>query len=706
MPVSTPAATRLREWIGHNAAILCWMAAAVTLTLVTIKSAPEGYRQSAAMMDFSVDERAEMIARLESLHLSPTNLAQFESVTKVVSVAVTLSIGWLLIRSRSRSGFVTYLAFWAVASGQAMFPPSIPDYLPGQPVAQTIARLATTLAIGGLLSLPLVFPDGRFVPRWTILPAAYAFYGVGSFAFDVNIDPVPRGGGIPEAVLTVGLIGAIIYSVVYRYRRVSNPLQRQQTRLASFGLVIGVFGFFLGDAFMRNIDSTVFGVVSLIGFLLLMPILTTMPLITIAIAVLKHNLFDMDVVISKTIIGVVMTMAITGTYIGIVVGIGSLLATESNLLLSLLATVLVAVGFQPLRQQVQRFTNRVLFGDRDDPYVVLSRVGQQIGGSTSAGELLPHIVRSTAEALRLPYVALLLERSGEQVMVASTGASLGPNLRMPVTYQGQMIGSLEVSPRSRGEVFSTEDRRLLEDLARQFGVAAHSVGLAEDLQRSREQIVASREEERRRLRREIHDGLGAQLAALIMQAGSAKTKLQTDPELADQELESLRGELRAAVTEVRRLVQGLRPPALDELGLIGALEARLSHFDRSGLDDDAPPLRIVFENGDDLRGLSAATEVAAYRIVDEAITNIVRHAGATEARVAIHLRGDTLAIDVTDDGIGIKEEEISSNGIGLQTMRERALELGGRCRIVSNAPGNGTTVSVLLPLHPMLYETA
>ena len=180
-----------------------------------------------------------------------------------------------------------------------------------------------------------------------------------------------------------------------------------------------------------------------------------------------------------------MTMAITGTYIGIVVGIGSLLATESNLLLSLLATVLVAVGFQPLRQQVQRFTNRVLFGDRDDPYVVLSRVGQQIGGSTSAGELLPHIVRSTAEALRLPYVALLLERSGEQVMVASTGASLGPNLRMPVTYQGQMIGSLEVSPRSRGEVFDTEDRRLLEDLARQFGVAAHSVGLAEDLQRSR-----------------------------------------------------------------------------------------------------------------------------------------------------------------------------------------------------------------------------
>ena len=471
-------------------------------------------------------------------------------------------------------------------------------------------------------------------------------------------------------------------------------------------MIIGVLGFFLGDALLRNIDSTPVGAVSLIGFLVVMPTLTFAPLIAITIAVLKDNLFEMDVVLSKTIIGLVMTLAITGIYVGIVVGIGSLVATGSNLILSLFATVLVAVAFQPLLQRVKRFTNRLLFGDRDDPYVVLSRVGQQIGSAVNASELLPQVVRSTAEALRLPYVALLLERSGEQVMVASTGISLGQNLRLPVTYQGQMIGSLEVSPRSQGEVFSNEDRRLLEDLARQVGVAAHSVGLAEDLQRSREQIVTSREEERRRLRREIHDGLGAQLAALIMQAGSARTKLQSDPELADQELEALRGELRSAIAEVRRLVQGLRPPALDELGLVGALEARLSHFDRSGLDDDALPLRIAFENGDDLSGLSAATEVAAYRIVDEAITNIVKHAQATEARVAIHLREANLSIEIVDNGIGISEEDATSNGIGLHTMRERAFELGGRCQIGPSPGRIGTRVSVLIPVQPLLPQPA
>jgi signal transduction histidine kinase len=297
-------------------------------------------------------------------------------------------------------------------------------------------------------------------------------------------------------------------------------------------------------------------------------------------------------------------------------------------------------------------------------------------------------------ALRLPYAALFLERAEGPELVAASGVASASTLRLPLTYQGQPVGALEVATRVPGEVFSPADRRLLEDLARHVGVAARTVSLAAELQHSRERIVTSREEERRRLRRDLHDGLGAQLAALIMEAGTARRLVRTDADAAERAILDLREELRSAVAEVRRLVLGLRPPALDELGLVGALRARLARLDQE--DGDDPPLRVRFDADDRLPPLHAATEVAAFRIVEEAVTNVIRHARASIVTVTLALEGDALRVTIEDDGVGLPAT-LTGTGLGLQSMRERATELGGTCVVSEGVDGRGTRVRVMLP---------
>jgi signal transduction histidine kinase len=234
------------------------------------------------------------------------------------------------------------------------------------------------------------------------------------------------------------------------------------------------------------------------------------------------------------------------------------------------------------------------------------------------------------------------------------------------------------------------DRRLLEGLARQAGVAAYAVRLTTDLQRSRERLVAAREEERRRLRRDLHDGLGAQLAGLNVQAGSLRRLIPHDPAAADELVVELREELRGAIADIRRLVYDLRPPALDDLGLVGALR-RLA--ERYGLEGQQP--QVLVEAPEDLPRLPAAVEVAVYRITQEALTNVVRHAQAKRCIVRLAVMKEDVALDILDDGVGIPAEPTA--GVGLSSMRERAAELGGSC-VVESVPKGGTRVLVCLPL--------
>lgn len=698
-----PPLPNVRTWPLRHWPVTLWLTAAVITNAVSIRLAPETFRRSMRLADFPEGDRPVVRHALARLHLSTAHLAWFSIVTGVVATAITLAIAWLLIRHSPRSAFTSYLAFVLLGFNNAYYPPGISDVLPGQPVAQSIIRAATVVGVSGFFTLPFVFPTGRFVPRWTALLAAYAVVDVFFFAFMPSINweaelGVPAELGMPIEALTTGLFVLIILgSVFYRYRKVSTPDQRRQTKWVAFGLIVGVPGFFLGDALMRNISATPAGIACMLGFLLVMPVVTVVPIIAIGIAILHHRLFDIDVILNRTLVWLVMSLAVTGTYIGVVIGFGSLIGSRSNLLLSLTTTGLVAVAFQPLRLRVERLANRLLFGDRDDPYAVLARLGHHIEDTLSSAELLPQIVRTTAEALRLPYAALFLDSGNGSQLVAASGVASDSTLRLPLIYQGQNVGALEVATRAPGEVFGQADRRLLEDLARQIGVAARTVSLANDLQTSRERIVTAREEERRRLRRDLHDGLGAQLAGLIMQTSGARSLLRSDIAAADQELVNLREELRAAVADVRRLVLGLRPPALDELGLTGALRTRLARLDRGGLDAEAPALRVQFDVHEPLPPLSAAAEVAAFRIVEEAVTNVVKHAQAQTVLVTIEPDAHSLLITVLDDGTGIAIPAPETLGIGLHSINDRATELGGTCSIYAGPEGQGTLVRVTLP---------
>jgi signal transduction histidine kinase len=260
---------------------------------------------------------------------------------------------------------------------------------------------------------------------------------------------------------------------------------------------------------------------------------------------------------------------------------------------------------------------------------------------------------------------------------------------LSLVYQGEPVGQLILAPRSGETSFGEADRRLLDDIAHQAGVAAHAVQLTADLQRSRERLVTAREEERRRLRRDLHDGLGPQLATQTLKLEAARDLVPVDPGRAVELLSGLIDDSQSAIADIRQLVYALRPPALDELGLISALREQIAHYasDRLSTTLDAP---------ERLPSLPAAVEVAAYRIVQEALTNVLKHARANACSIRLALVGKgphrTLGLEVQDDGVGLPAQH--RTGIGLSSMRERAEELGGAFMIES---GRGTRVSAYLP---------
>ena len=298
-------------------------------------------------------------------------------------------------------------------------------------------------------------------------------------------------------------------------------------------------------------------------------------------------------------------------------------------------------------------------------------------------------------SLKLPYAAIALKQGDEFITAASYGLSQDNPFILPLVYHTEPIGELLLAPRAPGEAFTAADRRLLEDIAHQAGAAAHAVRLTADLQRSREHLVTAREEERRRLRRDLHDGLGATLAALHLQAGAIRTLMRHDLVAADTEMLDLQAEIRSAIADIRRLVYALRPPTLDELGLVGAIRQYAAQYDLPGTPSESDGyLQVLIEAPEHLPALPAAVEVAAYRIVQEALTNVARHAHARTCTIRLAI-ADEFQLEISDDGVGFPAE--SCAGVGLLSMRERAAESGGSCQVES-APGHGTRIMVHLPL--------
>lgn len=684
----------LSEAVTRRLQTALWLLVLLLAVALSLRTIHQSFRNEVELIDMTPAEAAGFRAHLASFGISNYTLVIITLITTVGQNALAAALGALLLVKRQRTDwFAWYVALTFIAGIGAIYPPDLRGLVDGQRGWVVIGVALTTLNITSLFLLPMLFPNGRFVPRWMVVVAALYFLGAASYIAFPGSDPMSAGGLAVEAFSDVFLLVIILGSLLYRYRRKSNAVQRQQMKWGAVGVAITLPAFLVGDAAMRNIDGSLTGVLAMFLFVVAVPIFTLAFPLCLTVAILRYHLWDIDLIISRTLVWLLMTALVIAAYVGIVFGLGSIVKGDQGTALSLIVLGLTAVLFQPVRQRVQQGVNRMFFGDRDDPYRVVRKLADDLSETVQPVEALRATVRTLTETLRLPYAAITLEPGSAPVAMAGHPGS--SELPIPLTYQSQPVGELIVSPRSGSREFDAADRKLLDDLARQIGVVAHNVRLTHDLQASRERIVSAREEERRRLRRDLHDGLGAQLSALILQTSAMKTTIHTNPDDAVAQATELQQELRTAVADVRRLVQGLRPAALDDLGLVGALSARIATVNLGERADPEHLLVVTLEAPDELNQLPAAVEVAIYRIVDEALTNVVRHARANRGIISIIRAPDAIHLTIEDDGTGIPSNRIS--GVGLQSMRERALELGGTFEVEAVHP-LGTRIVAELPM--------
>ncbi len=411
-------------------------------------------------------------------------------------------------------------------------------------------------------------------------------------------------------------------------------------------------------------------------------------------AVLRHHLYRIDIELSTVVNGVLayVALAVAGVlaYAAVAALLVHLIPGPPGLAPPLVAAVVAAGLAYRLRLPLRRGVDRLLYRQRAYDYDTLVALGQCLQSNVSSDALLPAMVETIASALKVPGVAVSVGRAGDGAAHAAWGETGPDAIDLPMVHQGEDVGCLTVSPRAPAHSFDAADRRLLEYLANQAGAAAYALCLSADLRRSRERLVSTREEERRRLRRELHDGIKPALAGVTLGLDAVVNLVGPDRAEATDLLVRLKDELRAAGSDLRSLAHDLRPPALDELGLVGALQQHANALNRSG----GRPT-VVVEAPEDTGPLPAAVEVAAYRIGQEALENARSHASARRCEVLVTLSDGQLQLEVNDDGRGL--EPGRAVGVGLLAMRERAAELGGTCS-VEPRPEGGTRVRARLPL--------
>jgi len=560
-----------------------------------------------------------------------------------------------------------------------------------------------------LTFLLLLFPDGHLPSaRWR--PIAWsAGLALALYSASTALDPRPTDDptpllnpfGIPGAAVVLDMLGYVIVplllvgifgtlaALVVRFQR-SRGIEREQLKWLAYGGMLAILGIS-----MMSILSIFRPDDPLVSAWTLTSVWVGLTMIAIAagIAILRHRLYDIDIIINRTLVYGTLSAGVVGLYVLLVAAFGALFESSGNLLITLLATGLAALLIQPLRARLQRGVNRLMYGERDDPYAVLSRLSQQLKTTLAPSAVLPTIAEAVAQTLKLPYVALALMHGNRLEIAAAYGRPAGDPMQLPLIYQAETVGQLLVAPRAPGETFTRAERRLLEDIALQAGVAAHAVRLTADLQRSRERLITAREEERRRLRRDLHDGLGPQLASLTLTLAAARELLRHDVDAADRLLQELAIHAQSAITDIRRVVYALRPPALDDLGLVLALREQAAQYCQIGL-------QITINAPEHLPPLPAAVEVAAYRIVQEALTNVLRYGkGLSRVDAVVEHTPGVVHIRVQNDGVGSAyaagAASALGSGQGIPGMRARAGMYGGTVQ-ASALPAGGWLVTAEL----------
>ncbi len=518
-----------------------------------------------------------------------------------------------------------------------------------------------------------------------------------------------RGAQVPSRLLfTVGaalaipsVVGALA-SLIVRYH-CSRGDERQQMRLTVFGVVVAAVLYFTGDLYDEMVGRDVIAAV----------VFSSFPL-TVGVAILKYRLYDIDVVISKTVVFAGLAAFITGIYVAIVVGVGSLLGAggEPNLALSIVATALVAVAFQPVRERLTKLANRLVFGQRATPYEVLSRFSSHLGETVATEQTLGQMVRLLAEGTGAARAQVWLQAGGQMRTAASWPADAAPDflpvvhsdgslpafaevdVAVAICHRDQLLGALTVT-KKRGEAITPTEQRLVEQLATQAGLVLKNVQLTADLRArldelrdSRRRLVAAQDAERRRLERDVHDGAQQQLVALTVKLGIAKTLAEREDAPRTAALvEQVAADAGDAVTTLRELAHGIYPPLLAAEGLTVALQGQARKA--------AIPVEVI---ADGVGRYPQEVEAAVYFCVLEALNNTAKYAKATKAIVTLAQINGELTFQVVDDGVGF-DPMATPRGHGLTNMSDRLHALDGTVAVTSQ-PGRGTTVAGSIPVAP------
>jgi signal transduction histidine kinase len=562
--------------------------------------------------------------------------------------------------------------------------------------------------------LPLLFPTGRYATGLWRLVGRLAWLAMGITLAGAAFHPGPLynaaeplelhnplalDGTWGRAIEWIGIGGfvllnlAVLAATIGLFVRLRHEKGEERQQLKWLLYFIAIAALLLVSQFLLRHVLDIRSPVYEIGSLLLMgAALVGLPVAT-GLAILRHRLWDIDRLISRTLVYASLTALVIAIYVLAVGLLSVFLRPASDLFLSLLATGMVAVIFHPLRERLQRNVDRLMFGQRDDPVEMLTQLAQQLEAGPAPAAILDTLVQTIATALKLPHVAIWL-RQGNATFTPAASWQKPPThtVSVPLTYHHEEIGRLVVATRSPEEPFSPADERLLAILAQLVAATVRAVQLNDELQQARERLVTAREEERRRLRRDLHDDLAPTLAGLSLTASTIGDLIALDPAKAVALAHKLAASIRATVGDIRRLVYDLRPPTLDELGLLAAIHERVAQYNGQRGEAGSPVVSIAAP--EELPPLPAAIEVAAYRIVQEAVMNVERHAQARHCHISVTFV-DALYLEISDDGSGIRPG--SAAGVGLRSMRERAAELGGLCQIENLASG-GTRIVVRLPI--------